>query len=54
MVGHIARYCPSTAQVESAAQLETAAAAATAMTTTSIENYVMKVTGRSLEKETCY
>jgi len=50
-VGHIARYCPSTVQVESAAQKETAAAAASATTTTSIENYLMTVTGRSHEKE---
>ena len=55
-VGHIARYCPSTAQVESAAQTETAAAAAAAAatTTTSIENYWMTVTGRSPEKEAWY
>jgi hypothetical protein len=51
-VGHIARYCPSTAPVESGAQTETAAAAAT--TTTSIENYWMTVTGRSPEKEAWY
>jgi len=53
-VGHIARYCPSTAPVESGAPTETAAAAAAAamtMTTTSIENYWMTVTGRSPEKE---
>jgi len=43
-VGHIARYCPSTAPVESGAPTETAAAAA--MTTTSIENYWMTVTNR--------
>jgi len=56
-VGHIARYCPSTAPVESAAPTETAAAAAaaaTTMTTTSIENYWMTVTGRSPEKEAWY
>jgi len=39
MVGHIARYCPSTVQVESSVQTETATAAAAAKTTTSIENY---------------
>jgi hypothetical protein len=46
-MGHIARYCPSTAPVESGAPTETAAAAAaaaTTMTTTSIENYWMTVT----------
>jgi hypothetical protein len=51
-VGHIARYCPSTAPVESSAATETAAAAET--TTTSIENYWMTVTGRSPEKEAWY
>jgi len=50
-VGHIARYCPSTAPVESGALTETAA---TTMTTTSIENYWMTVTGRSPEKESWY
>jgi len=49
-VGHIARYCPSTAPVESTAPTETAATT----TTTSIENYWMTVTGRSLEKEGWY
>ena len=49
-VGHIAWYCPSTTPVESAAPTETAAVATT-MTTTSIENYSMTVTGRSPEKE---
>jgi len=62
-VGHIARYCPSTALVESGAPTETAAetaaataaaAAATTMTTTSIENYWMTVTGISPEKESWY
>jgi hypothetical protein len=59
-VGHIARYCPSTAPIESAApmesaaQTETAAAAAAATTTTSIENYWMTVTSRSPEKEAWY
>jgi len=53
-VGHIARYCPSTAPVESGAPTETAAAAAAATTTTSIENYWMTVTGRSPEKEAWY
>jgi len=48
-MGHIARYCPSTAPVESAAPTETAAA-----TTTSIENCWMTVTGRSPEKEGWY
>jgi hypothetical protein len=43
-VGHIARYCPSTAPVESSAAKETAAAAET--TTTSVENYLMTVTNR--------
>jgi hypothetical protein len=52
-VGHIARYCPSTAPVESTAPTETAAAATT-MATTSIENYWMTVTGRSPEKEAWY
>jgi hypothetical protein len=37
-VGHIARHCPSTAQVESAAHTETAAAAAAVTTTLSIDN----------------
>jgi len=45
-VGHIARYCPSTTVVESAAPIETAVA-----TTTSIENYLMTVTATSPEKE---
>jgi hypothetical protein len=60
-VGHIARYCPSTAPMESvapmesAAQTETAAAAAAATTTTSIENYWMTVTNReSPSKESWY
>ena len=51
-VGHIARYCPSTAPVQSGALTETAAAAAT--TTISIENYWMTVTGRSPEMEGWY
>jgi len=51
-VGHIARYCPRIAVVESAAPTETAATAAT--TTTSIENFWMTVTGRSPEKEGWY
>jgi len=50
-VEHIARYCPSTAQVESVAPTETAAA----MTTTSIDNYWMTVTNaESLSKESWY
>jgi hypothetical protein len=52
-VRQIARYCPSTAAVESRAPTETgaaAAAAATTMMTTSIENYWMTVSGRSPEK----
>jgi len=55
-VGHIARYCPSTAPVESGAPTETAAAAAaTTMTTTSIENYWMTVKNReSPSKESWY
>jgi hypothetical protein len=56
-VGHIVRYCSSTAPVVSGAPTETAAAAAavaTTMTTTSIENYLMTVTGRSSEKEGWY
>jgi len=55
-VGHIARYCPSTAPVESGAPTETAAAAAaTTMTTTSVENYWMTVTNReSPSKESWY
>jgi hypothetical protein len=55
-VGHIARYCPSTAPVESVAPTETAAAAAAATTTTtSIENYWMTVTnGKSPSKESWY
>jgi len=44
-VGHIVRYCPSTAPVESAALTETAAGATT-MSTTSVENYWMTVTNR--------
>jgi len=51
-VGHIARYCPSIAVVESAAPTETLATAS--MTTTSIENYWMTVTGISPEKEGWY
>jgi hypothetical protein len=51
-IGHIARYCPSTAPVESSASTETTAATAT--TTTGIENYWMTVTGRSPEKEGWY
>jgi hypothetical protein len=54
-VGHNARYCLSTAPVESTALTETAAvAAATTMTTTSIENHWMTVTGRSPEKDASY
>ena len=56
-VGHIARYCPSTAPVESVALTETAAAAdgATTTTTTSIENHWMTVTnGQSPSKESWY
>jgi len=54
-VGHIARYGPSTAPVESRAPTVTAAAAAAmTMTTTSIENYWMTVTDRSPEKEGWY
>jgi hypothetical protein len=54
-VGHIARYCPSPALVESGAPTETAAAAAAATTTTSIENYWMTVTkGESPSKESWY
>jgi hypothetical protein len=50
-VGHIARYCPSTAPVESIAPTETAPA----MMTTSIENYWMTVTnGQSPSKESWY
>ena len=50
-VGHIARYCPSTAPVESAALTETAAAT----TTTTIENYWMTDTnGESPSKESWY
>jgi len=52
-VGHIVRYCPSTAPVESSAATETAAAAETA--TTSIENYWMTVTiPESTLKESWY
>jgi hypothetical protein len=43
-VGHIARYCPSTAQVEITAQKVTAAAPAAATTRTSMENYWISVT----------
>jgi len=50
-MGHIARYCPSTAPVESGAPTETAAAT----TMTSIENYWMTVTnGKSPSKESWY
>jgi len=50
--GHIARYCPSTAPVETRAPTETAA---TTMMTTSIENYGMTVTnGKSPSKESWY
>jgi hypothetical protein len=53
-VGHIVRYCPSTARVESAALTETAAGATT-MSTTSVENYWMTVTNReSPSKESWY
>jgi hypothetical protein len=45
-MGHIAKYCSSTAPVESAAPTETAAA-----TTTSIENYWMTVPGRFPQKK---
>ena len=48
----MARYCPSTVQVEMAAETESAAAAATM--TTFIENYWMTVTSRSPEKEPWY
>jgi len=52
-VGHIARYCRSTAPVESSAATETAAAAE--MKTTSIENYWMTVTsGESPSKKSWY
>ena len=47
MIGHIALNCPSTAPVESVAWTEALAV----MTTTSVENYWMTVTGRSPEKE---
>jgi len=50
-VGHIAWYCPSTAPVESGAPT---AAAILTMTTTSVENDWMTVTGRSPEKESWY
>ena len=51
-VGHIARYCPSTAPAESGAPTETAA---TTMTTTSIEDYWMTTTGREApSKESWY
>jgi len=56
-IGHIARYCPGTAPLESRAPTETAAAAAAAATTTttSIENYWMTVTnGKSPSKESWY
>jgi len=55
-VGHIARYCPGTAPVESRAPTETVAAAvATMMATTSIENYWMTVTnGLSPSKKSWY
>ena len=50
-VGHIARYCPSTALVESAAPTETAAVT----TMTSIENYWKTVTnGESPSNESWY
>jgi hypothetical protein len=53
-VGHIVRYCPSTAPVESAALTETAAGATT-MTTTTIENYWITVTSsESPSKESWY
>jgi hypothetical protein len=48
MVGHIARYCPNTAPVESTALTDIAAATTT---TTSIKKYWMKVTSRSPKKE---
>jgi len=57
-VGHIVRYCLSTAPMVSAASMVSAAptetAATAAMTTTSIENYWMTVTCRSPEKEGRY
>jgi len=50
-VGHIARNCPSTAPVESAAPTETVPA----MTTRSIEDYWMTTTGREApSKESWY
>jgi hypothetical protein len=53
-VGHIARYCPSTAPVERAAPTETVVAATT-MTRTSIGNYWITVTnGESPSKESWY
>jgi hypothetical protein len=55
-VGHIARYCPSTAPVVSVPLTGTAAAAAAATTTTtSIENHWMTVTkGKSQSQESWY
>jgi len=54
-IGHIARYCPGTAPLESGAPTEMAAAAAATTTTTSIENLWMTVTnGKSLSKESWY
>jgi len=54
-IGHIARYCPGTAPLESGAPTETAAAAAAPITTTSIDNYWMTVTnGKSPSKESWY
>jgi len=53
-IGHIARYCPSTALVASSAATETVAAA-TATTTTSIEDYWMTTTRREApSKESWY
>jgi hypothetical protein len=50
MVEHIARYSPNTAMMESAVPTETTAE----ITTTTIENYWMKVTGESPDKERWY
>jgi hypothetical protein len=52
-VGHTARYCPSTAPLESGAPTETVAAVTTMMTT-SIQRYWITVTGRSPQKEGWY
>jgi len=57
-VGHIARYCSSTAPMESGAPMESTAPTETAATaatiTTSIENYWMTVTNKESPSKECW